>query len=252
MNDVRFNDLVMAIRGEQAPRVWSLLITVFGDLAQDEDARISGPVLGQLTERIGLKPEAVRVALHRLRKDGWLTSQRQGRSSDYFLTDWGRAQSRAASPVIYGKTAPARQAWMILTDPGKPMEEPGAHGVPVAPNMFLSSRPQTTASACCLALDPAMPLPGWMTAKVCDARTTDASVAFLGQLTALDKGLDTGADLSDPQTAALRVLIVHGWRRIVLKAPDLPAFVFPPEWQGPACRDLVTNLLHRLPVASRL
>ncbi|TNF17581.1 MAG: PaaX family transcriptional regulator, partial [Rhodobacteraceae bacterium] len=62
------------------------MISVFGVLAQDESARIIGPLLRLLTERIGITPAAMRVAIHRLRKDGWIDSQRHGRTSVYFLT----------------------------------------------------------------------------------------------------------------------------------------------------------------------
>ena len=95
-----FQNLIEQVTFGTTPRVWSLLVTVFGELAQDADAQISGSLLRSLSEHIGIKPEAMRVALHRLRKDGWIDSERTGRTSNYFLTLWGRAQSIAASPRI--------------------------------------------------------------------------------------------------------------------------------------------------------
>ncbi|TNF22119.1 MAG: PaaX family transcriptional regulator, partial [Rhodobacteraceae bacterium] len=86
MQPTPFQTVVRHLTRDQAPRVWSLLISVFGDLAQDPGARISGLLLRHMTERIGIKPEAMRVAIHRLRKDGWIDSQRHGRTSVYFLT----------------------------------------------------------------------------------------------------------------------------------------------------------------------
>ncbi|MEP5760757.1 MAG: PaaX family transcriptional regulator C-terminal domain-containing protein [Litoreibacter sp.] len=53
--------------------------------------------------------------------------------------------------------------------------------------------------------------------------------------------------MSNLEIAALRILIVHGWRRIVLRTPALPDFVFPDHWAGPACRDHVARLLTQLP-----
>ncbi len=56
----------------------------------------------------------------------------------------------------------------------------------------------------------------------------------------------TGVD--DPlKTAALRVLIVHNWRRIILRHPVLPADFLPGDWKGPACREAVSKLLDMLP-----
>lgn len=112
MQPTPFENLVKHLTDDQTPRVWSLLLTVFGELAQDQGAHISGLLLRQISERIGIKPEAMRVAIHRLRKDGWIDSKRNGRTSSYFLTDWGRAQSAQASPRIYTTTPPQiRRGW---------------------------------------------------------------------------------------------------------------------------------------------
>ncbi|MCY3875878.1 MAG: hypothetical protein OXF88_16515 [Rhodobacteraceae bacterium] len=42
------------------------------------------------------------------------------------------------------------------------------------------------------------------------------------------------------------MLIVHGWRRLILKAPTLPDHVFPDGWEGESCRSHVTGLLSLL------
>jgi phenylacetic acid degradation operon negative regulatory protein len=98
------------------------LVSVFGELAQDQGSRISGSLLRHITEQIGIKPEAMRVASHRLSKDGWIDSERHGRTSAYYLTKWGRAQSASASPRIYA----ADQAWFVMSNPGQPalLEDP--------------------------------------------------------------------------------------------------------------------------------
>ncbi len=62
------------------PRVWSMMVTIFGDLAQAPRDRIDGPLLTRLTDGMGIKPEAVRVALHRLRNEDWITSVKSGRT----------------------------------------------------------------------------------------------------------------------------------------------------------------------------
>ncbi len=67
-------------------RVWSIIVSLFGDLAQKPGDQISGTTLTQIITPMGIKPEAIRVALHRLRKDGWIESTRSGRASVHFLT----------------------------------------------------------------------------------------------------------------------------------------------------------------------
>ena len=93
---------VAHILGGDPPRVWSFIVTIFGDLAREDDRYISSRTLNRLTAEIGVKPEATRVALHRLRKEDWLESAKFGRESHYRLTNKGRKLSREAAPRIYG------------------------------------------------------------------------------------------------------------------------------------------------------
>ncbi|MDW4496448.1 PaaX family transcriptional regulator C-terminal domain-containing protein [Sulfitobacter sp. D35] len=240
-----FDDLVRTITGDQPPRVWSLLVTVFGDLAQQEGARIGGPTLNRLTELMGIKPEATRVALHRLRKDGWIDSRRAGRSSTYGLTAWGRKQSAAASPRIYATGPLAESAWLVLTDPREGAERPGA--VQVSPCIWIDVRRPDDDGVFSAEIAADTGLPDWMSAKVCDAGTCSQSQDVSIRCAELLKQLGSSPELSQPEAAALRVLTVHGWRRLALKAPALPDFVFPNGWHGPQCRSLVAELLAALP-----
>ena len=83
---------VAQILGVETPRVWSFIVTIFGDLARHDDRYISSRTLNRLTAEIGVKPEATRVALYRLRKEDWLESTKFGRESHYRLTKKGCKQ----------------------------------------------------------------------------------------------------------------------------------------------------------------
>ncbi|WP_259940018.1 hypothetical protein [Sulfitobacter sp. M368] len=76
------------------------MISLFGDLAQGAGDRIDGPVLSAIMARQHIKPEAVRVALHRLRNDGWVTSEKSGRIRQHSLTDKGRRESDRQPPHL--------------------------------------------------------------------------------------------------------------------------------------------------------
>ncbi|CAM9961115.1 MAG: PaaX family transcriptional regulator [Mameliella sp.] len=239
-----FAAAVADLRGDVSPRVWSLLVTVFGDLARD-GAAIPAAVLGEITTRIGIRPEAMRVALHRLRKDGWIDSTRQGRSSLYRLTAEGRAQTVAASPRIYAVDPPSETAFLVLTDPLSPLVW-SDKDVWVTPHAVLTARSPQGAETFVTPLSASQPLPCWIRAKTCDGATVALSADLAARLGRLEDVLNR-ADFLDPmQTAALRVLVVHSWRRIVLKAPDLPDFVLPDTWAGPDCRARMNRLLCRL------
>ena len=238
---------VKCLAGGRSPRVWSLLVTIFGDLAQDESAEFGGGMLGNMMALIGLRPESARVALHRLRRDGWIDSRRIGRRVRYRLTDRGRAESAAASRLIYSARPLADEAWLVLFDPGCGAGESPGNGVWISPTVLLTSDPAAHADALRMPLDTETTLPDWMAKRVCDERLLEQASDLAMRLDRLEGLVSAGPRPGPIETAALRVLIVHDWRRIVLKLPRLPDHVFPRCWQGPACRAQVAALLARLP-----
>lgn len=236
----RFENLLATLTADQTPRVWSLLVTVFGELAQEDGAQISGATLSKLTAHMGIKPEAMRVALHRLRKDGWIESQRSGRTSAYSLTAWGRAQSADATPRIYNVQPVPTHAWLALFDPAQPLPQ-DCDGVWITPALLLTSTKPTAAQ---VFVAPVLaPLPPWMANKVCAPETVASALHFQSRLEELQIALSDMPALSRYEVSALRILIVDGWRRIVLKSPNLPDHVLPSDWVGPTCRATVSSLL---------
>lgn len=240
------NSLVQTLTDGQTPRVWSLLVTVFGDLAPDENARISGALLSRITEAIGIKPQSNRVALHRLRKEGWIVSFRTGRQSEYALTDWGRSQTALATPRIYATDAPAQNAWLIVTPPSFPFE--GATGHPVGSGLFLAPQPVDDGDVFNNLITPDTTIPHWMRERVCSEAALTLCADIKARFLALEASLADPHNFTPLQIAVLRVLIVHAWRRVVLRSPVLPDYVFPPDWAGPECRALAGTLLRQLPV----
>ncbi len=239
-----FADLVSRLMPAPAPPVWSILVTVFGDLAQGPGAAISGAGLRALTEPMGLSDEAVRTALHRLRRDGWIVSRRAGRATAHALSERGHAESRAAAASIYARDAAATRANLLITDPTA--TAPDLPGLRLAPGLMLAAA--TVPGAMVVSLSPGTALPAWMTDRLCtpDLRTRAADLAVA--LTAVAARLDCLPPPAPTQAAILRVLVVHGWRRIALRLPPLPDHIYPAEWQVPQCRILAADLLDRLPI----
>jgi phenylacetic acid degradation operon negative regulatory protein len=92
-----YEKAITALTGLGPIRVWSVLVTVFGDLAHETS--LDGSTLSAIMAEIGIKPEASRVALYRLRSDGWVRSEKTGRTSRYNLTDKGAHDSAAANLI---------------------------------------------------------------------------------------------------------------------------------------------------------
>lgn len=66
-------------------------------------------------------------------------------------------------------------------------------------------------------------------------------------LTVIQKAVAGTSALSPRDTAVLRRLIVHSWRRLVLKHPQLPRELCSSGWLGHKCRVLVGDLLSNFP-----
>lgn len=238
--------------------VWSILVTIFGDLARQPGDRISGALMTRLTEPMGIKPEAMRVALHRLRNDGWITSERQGRTSRYGLTPHGLTESDAASPRIYAETGPDRaEPWhLLLGEPGPAAQRSAADKhwrargyVSVAPAAYLGrgKAPKGGIEGFFVMEGEPAQVPDWLCQKI---GTKDLDEAYRALETALDAALPLlrkAHHISPIEAAILRVVIVHNWRRALLAHPDLPEPFFPDDWRGFSCRSKVMAALSALP-----
>ncbi|MDK3018946.1 PaaX family transcriptional regulator C-terminal domain-containing protein [Pseudodonghicola flavimaris] len=254
--DSWFDTCAALLTDPQNLRVWSVIVSLFGDLAQRPGDRLSGGALSRIIMPAGIKPEAIRVALHRLRKDGWIDSARQGRASAHFLTDYGRAQSAEVSPRIYTRAAAAPEAWHLL------IAEDGA-GQTALDDLLLAEEYFSIARNVALGAGPvpedidddllvfdasARTVPAWVRLRACPPELSEAAHGLLRDLSQADALLPRTPEAISPlQIATLRMLIVHRWRRVVLRQPDLPAAFFPADWPGPACRAAVFDLLDRLP-----
>ncbi|MGH1367105.1 MAG: PaaX family transcriptional regulator C-terminal domain-containing protein [Maritimibacter sp.] len=235
------------------PRVWSLIVTVFGDMARAPGATIPGPVLSALTSRMGIRPEAMRVALYRLRKDDWITSTKAGRVSQYHLTQAGRRQSERATARIYAAFPPAPADWHVFVAP--PMEHSarlavesdfGAKGyVTLAPGTFLGTGPAPERAGYFAMTGQPGHLPDWLKSQLMPEELAQAYEAFLAVLSEVELALREGKTCALDR-AAIRILIVHGWRRLVLRHTPLPDALYPSTWVGPEARAKVQDLLATL------
>ena len=230
-------------------RVWSLLVTVFGDLAQNNGDVIDGPVLSALMADMGIKPEATRVALHRLRNDEWIVSIKNGRISQHRLTARGRHESAAANPRIYNQPNQSPKTWKLVI-----LETASAHSrktmerlgfAPLMSRVYLGPIDAITPDDAMI-LDP-QSIPTWLSLQFEPADLLQDYATLHDALLALRTALGDTNSLTPRNTAVLRCLIVHSWRRLVLKHPDLPRDLYSKSWRGHECRVLVSDLLIKLP-----
>ena len=237
-------------------KVWSVVITIFGDYAQSRDDRLSAERLRQLTGKMGIRADALRVALHRLRKDGWISAERSGRNSYYRLTEFGFSQCSDARPRIYAASpATSCKPVFLIAAPQEPVRTgadvslpEGNNGLQIAPRIFLfcpDSDREALEQHLVIPADKAA-IPAWIRTKVGPAELASGYARFAHVLRDLVDYLKCET-LPSAVVDTLRVLTIHRWRQLLLRHPDLPARFFPDDWQGENCRALVQSVLELTP-----
>ena len=221
------------ILGGETPRVWSFIVTIFGDLARHDNRYISSQTLNRLTAEIGVKPGATRVALYRLRKEDWLESKKFGRESHYRLTKKGRKLSREAAPRIYGP-ASDHSVMLSIYDPTSSAPD----GLRILSGMSLVE----TGPADAMNIEIDQPLPKWMVDRLIDVELQRAALDFQRRLS----DVAIASDASALDRIVVRLSIVHEWRRIILRLPVFPDQVLEKAIQLHDLRQTVQGLLSSL------
>ena len=241
-----FGTAVAALTRLGDTSVWSLIVTVMGDSAAREGDKIAGPVLAQILEPVGVRPEALRVALHRLRKDGWIISDKMGRTSVHRLTDKGLAETRVAASRIYQRQTNFPDQWFLLWAESEENPPPSKGMQRLGRGMFIGQGQAPDCADFLVMQGRVKSVPHWLQSRLAGPDLMLAFDHLAAALNEVDEILVNTSELPPLQIATLRMLIVHHWRRSLLKHPDLPLGFFPDGWQGGVCRGLVMGLLDRL------
>lgn len=250
------DDIIRALVDHAPIKVWSYLATIFGDLAGGPQDEISGAMLRTLTERAGIKPEAMRVALHRLRKDDWIVARKAGRNSLYRLSARGLAETQRASDRIYARRIDRPDMWHLL------IADPVSNAFPasvdalmkngdylsISPAIVLGTGPCPPVSDDVLTLDfTRLTAPPWLLRNA----IAEEGVAMYRRTADL---LTQTADRLDPVDAAapvdratIRLLALHQWRRIALRHSPLIEMLHSDDWAGTTCRTAIARILDQLP-----
>lgn len=207
--------LTAALSQKNGLKVWSVIVTVLGDMAQmDETLRMPGPDLTALLGKLDLQPDAIRVALHRLRQDGWVESAKRGRTSHHRLSPIGLSETRKVAGRVFDPTPQALPLQLTIAAPSRDEDAAPSQmgGVQLRRGVTLSNDSPAKALDSIVLPMAREDLPLW--------------IADLPQVARARSDFDALADLisgvprtnSDAQgITALRIAILHTWRRAILR-----------------------------------
>lgn len=228
-------------------QVWSVVVTALGDVLQTEEAVLSGPVLDRLVGAWGINNQALRVALHRLRADGWVVSEKRGRLGVHRLSDTVFARIQSLRPQIFPTPSQTpSDVSLVVGAPGIAsfdFEADLPQGAAViAPRCALVPGEMRSTEALMVSRFAADTLPPWvetaLASPVLRAEYDELATAVERVLSHAD-----GVDIWD-QTA-LRLVILHHWRRLRLRHGAVQDLVLPETWEGARARRLVMQAFER-------
>jgi phenylacetic acid degradation operon negative regulatory protein len=243
-------------------RTGSIVITLFGDAIVPRGGSVWLGTLLEFFKALDVDSGVVRTAMSRLAADGWLERHKVGRNAYYGLVEKGRQTFDAATRHIYD---PPSSDWTgrfeLLLIPASEDRDTSREalknagfgsplpGVWVAPSGV--AIPEEAASAIRLEvsaeddsgrrlLSQSWPLD----------RTSDAYLKFMKTFEPLRGWIGRGEALSDADAFTARILLIHHYRRVVLRDPLLPTALLPADWPGRAARALCGEIYRGLLPAS--
>ena len=101
----------------QVSRPNSFIFTLYGDMVHrhiDEGTLWIGSLV-RLMASFGISEAAVRQAVSRMSRSGWLVARKNGNRAYYAVTERGRRRIEALSPRIYGPVVEWDGRWRMLT-----------------------------------------------------------------------------------------------------------------------------------------
>jgi phenylacetic acid degradation operon negative regulatory protein len=250
-----FAGLVAAHHARTPPRTGSLIVTIFGMVALPATAPIRLSDLQDWLGALGIEPGLVRTALSRLVADGTLMRERDGKAALYRLSDRAERDFKQAADLIFGREVlqPTGSLHLALIEEGSPRTKLrkalGEAGfVALAPNLLVRPEhagvPVSLPEGCLL-------LRGEASADIAVRAPSLWPLAMLQagyRAVALHaRALEAGSsDLEAGQAFLGRILLVHEFRRIVLRDPFLPSQLLPEDWAGGQARQALDRALASL------
>lgn len=258
-------------------RANSAIITIFGDAVLPRGGNIWLGSLIALAAPLGIAERLVRTGVYRLGQEGWLTSQTRGRRAYYTLTEAGREKFHEAQRRIYATEPVAWDGeWRLVqalpamaADQRQALKrELGWLGFgQISPTLFAHPTETTATIARTLArlalAEHALVFRAHM-AEIVPEEARDAAVheawqlndlkseydCFVATFAPLADALGRGRTLSDIDAFTLRILLIHEYRRLLLKDPVLPDPLLPEDWTGTIARDLAVDIYRRVAKAA--
>ncbi|KQG33246.1 phenylacetic acid degradation operon negative regulatory protein PaaX [Acinetobacter baumannii] len=253
----------------------SLISTIFGDSVLHRGGNISLASLIQLLELFGFNDRAVRTSVFRLVKNDWLCSDKIGRTSFYRITDSSRSTYLQAEQRIYNDQMKEwDHYWDLILMSSLDTENKALLKKELEWLGFANISTNLMAYPGCNRIE--------LQRLLVDLNMSEQVVVFKAEtLQLFNNSLDTigrmlrtnwpidelrqrylqfldifreigvllmqeNEQLEPVQAFQIRTLLIHYYRRILLKDPALPLELLPTDWPAISARTLSMNIYKKV------
>jgi len=270
------SQLLKEFASRKPQRTKSLIITFFGDIVSQHGGIISLGSLISALAKFRINERLVRTTVFRLVQDDWLKSYRMGRRSYYQFSDYGEHEYKRAAKRIYS-TRGARWSglWQLVvpvkvTDsyreklmrslrwqgyrniaPGL-LAKPGETGSELAEtlNEFKAMKDVLVMTATTQEISSPKLVQDLVYRSWALDEVEIGYSEFLECYTPVRGWLTENAPVS-PETAYLiRLMLIHDYRRLLLRDRSVPQELLPPSWPGIQARQVAADIYHWIAPAS--
>lgn len=242
-------------------RTGSLIITFYGDAILPRGGSVWLGTLLQFLDLLQIDGGVVRTAVSRLAADGWLDRDKVGRKSFYRLAKDGRARFEAAVEHVYNPHEADWSGQLELLLIGNAVDRDAARealneagfGSPM-PGVWIAPAgvavPKAAAGAIRLDVSADNEMGRRLIAESWSLqRTAESYRDFMATFAPLD-GWVAREEMSPADAMLARILLIHHYRRVILRDPLLPAALLPADWPAQEARAFCGRLYRALLPAS--
>lgn len=252
----------------------SLISSLYGDALHHRGGEVWLGSLTKLLEPMGFSDRFVRTSVFRLQKEGWLDVEKIGRRSYYRISERGQSRFRRAESKIYlSEQSEWNGKWDLLLLESADKDEKirlkkelswlgfGQFNTSLmaAPNSNQSDIPallsELNAAENVVYFHADYPFNRSeknLKSLVFDAWSLPDISEHYHQFITLFRPValllkEFSEQVISPELCfQLRLLLIHFYRRVVLKDPLLPDELLPTQWEGHIARHLCTNIYQRI------
>lgn len=270
------NAIIETFKERQPMRAKSLIVTFFGDVVSQHGKQVWLGSITNALDGLGVNDRLVRTSVFRLVKEDWLDVDREGRRSFYRFTNLGSQEYQRAAERIYShdsETWRGRWQLLMLVDVHDQARDglrrslnwlgfraitPGTYARPsgdeVAVQDLLDEFGLDEGVILMDASTSPMTLKRQLRATVSERWELDALAdeysAFIKRFKPLTAAIDKGRRPTPIEAFHARLLLIHDYRRVLLRDTSLPDDLLPSRWQGTLARQLVGSLYKELAAPS--